>query len=126
MRRLVAWGYVLKESAVDEINDCIHTVSLGTTFVSASLSRLVAPNDDLGVEQDSGSRLVLLSKTERRLLVEIARSMSRASTFTAGRRPDPTNETRAGPLGATRNQLQQIPGRFRNVDRAKRPRPVKH
>ena len=68
-------GYVLKESAADEIMDCLRTVARGEPYVSAQLSgfllrrRAVRPTD-------AEAMLGRLTTAERRVLRLLARSMT--------------------------------------------------
>lgn len=70
-------GYVLKENAVDDLLECIHSVLEGTAFISPSLSSLL-----LGREARTKSfleekpELQTLTATERRILALIANNLT--------------------------------------------------
>ena len=66
-------GYVLKDNAVSEINDCIKTVAAGKHYITPSLSEFLLNRSrkTTGSKEQTGG-LRILTKTERRILQLIA------------------------------------------------------
>ncbi|GEQ85163.1 DNA-binding response regulator [Patiriisocius marinistellae] len=60
------YGYILKEFALEEIENCIKTVSKGETYFSENMKKL------LGVEQLKESSLSMLTPSEKKILKLIA------------------------------------------------------
>ena len=68
-------GYVLKDSAMNEIVECIDTVKEGRSFLSHSLNDLIVSE----VAETAGNRVASLqglSPTERKVLARISESRS--------------------------------------------------
>lgn len=78
-QELGALGYVLKESAADEILDCIRAVVQGEPYVSAQLSGYLVRRRatlDSGSVGAASSPLERLTTAERRVLRLLAQSMT--------------------------------------------------
>jgi DNA-binding NarL/FixJ family response regulator len=70
-------GYVLKESAVNDLLSCIKSVVAGQPFISPSLSGILLGRKAEGRKLlDETPELGSLSPTERRILVQIANNLS--------------------------------------------------
>lgn len=66
-------GYVLKDNAVSDINDCIKTVSAGKRYITPSLTEYIfRRNRKNAVFKEKTSGLESLTKTEQRVLQLIA------------------------------------------------------
>jgi DNA-binding NarL/FixJ family response regulator len=66
-------GYVLKDNAVSEINDCIKTVAAGKRYITPSLSEyLLGRSRKTADFRKQAGGLNMLTKTERRILQLIA------------------------------------------------------
>lgn len=68
-------GYVLKESAADEIMECLRTVARGEPYVSAQLSGFLLRRRTAR-QADAEGLLERLTTAERRVLRLLARSMT--------------------------------------------------
>ena len=66
-------GYVIKDNAVSEINDCIKTVAAGKHYITPSLSEyLLNRSRKIADFKEQTGGLNILTKTERRILHLIA------------------------------------------------------
>ncbi len=68
---LGASAYLLKDSATDDLEDCLQAVVAGETYISAELDNraLIVPNTD----SSDTEQLALLTATERTVLAGVAR-----------------------------------------------------
>jgi len=66
-------GYVIKDNAVSEINDCIKTVAAGKHYITPSLSEYLLNRSRKTADfKEQTGGLNILTKTERRILQLIA------------------------------------------------------
>ena len=71
-------GYVLKDSAVNEIVACLHMVDAGRSYISPALSDELLDRRATRQEDALESALSLLTPAERRVLTLIARGLTTA------------------------------------------------
>lgn len=74
MSRLGIGGYVLKDAVMDEIVECIRAVSRGEAFLSSGLRNSSPSGTKVKAKPSSSVDLSRLSRTEKRILSEIAQS----------------------------------------------------
>ncbi|HQZ98116.1 MAG TPA: response regulator transcription factor [Pyrinomonadaceae bacterium] len=67
-------GYVLKDSALDEIVRCIHTVMSGKLYLSPALNELILDNVSDDTDSNAVWALGSLSQTEKKVLLLISDS----------------------------------------------------
>lgn len=65
-------GYVLKDSALTEIVDCIRSVAAGRPYITPSLSRFLLHRNRKGASPGAASPFAQLSPTERRIVRLVA------------------------------------------------------
>lgn len=76
LNKLGVRGYVLKDSAVEEIIECINAVKLGKTFLSPSLNDLLFESSVDVKSSASLHALSRLTKSEKQVLKLISNSMT--------------------------------------------------
>ncbi|MBX7053611.1 MAG: response regulator transcription factor [Pyrinomonadaceae bacterium] len=74
MKMLDVRGYVLKDSAMNEIVDCIRIVAAGKTYLSPALNEIVLGAMGENTESGTFKALQTLTATEKRVLKRIAES----------------------------------------------------
>ncbi len=72
MLRSGALGYILKESAFDELVQAIHSVSKGQTYLSARLADIIIKDYIKEADEARGSAFIRLSNREREVLQLLA------------------------------------------------------
>ena len=76
LSKLGVRGYVLKDSAIEEIVECITAVELGNTFLSPSLNDLLFQSSVDAKSSASLNAIALLTKTEKNVLKLVSHSLS--------------------------------------------------
>jgi DNA-binding NarL/FixJ family response regulator len=74
MGRLDVKGYVLKDSAMEEIVDCIRKVTRGHTYLSPGLSDVVIGVSETSSDAFRADMLQLLTPTEKKVLLHLTES----------------------------------------------------
>jgi DNA-binding NarL/FixJ family response regulator len=72
-------GYVLKDSAVNEIVACLHMIAVGRAYISPGLSTELLDRRAARDADDLETALSLLTPAERRVLTLIARGLTTAA-----------------------------------------------
>jgi DNA-binding NarL/FixJ family response regulator len=74
MESLNVAGYVLKDSAMDEIDECITTVLAGEVYLSPVLSELNLDNTESASDSETLRKISGLTKSEKKILALITES----------------------------------------------------
>ncbi len=76
LKTLGVRGYVLKDSALEDIIECINAVASGRTFLSPALSDLLFDAPEETEISGTLNAITLLTKTEKQILQLISESMT--------------------------------------------------